>query len=77
MNPFTNVKNFVDGLINDAGDLAISIFALGFIVAAFVAWRGSEESVPRAQKAMVAIIVCIIVVVLAKIIVGYVKSGVA
>lgn len=77
MNPFTNIQNFIDGLTSDVSNLALSIFVLGFILCAVMIFRGSEENVPRFQKGAFWTGVAVVCTVLAKIIVGYIKGGVA
>lgn len=77
MNPFTNVNRFFQGIITDASNLTLTIATLGFIFCALMVWRGAEESVPRFQKAMVWIGGGIVVVVLAKVLVAWIRAGVA
>lgn len=77
MNPFTNINKFVVATTGSVTTLVISIFILAIIVTgAMVAW-GSEENVPRFKKALIWSIVGLMVTVLAKTIVTWVRTGVA
>lgn len=77
MNPFTNVQRFINSLTSDVTNLALSIAVLGFIFCAIMIYRGSEEHVPRFQKAAFWTGVSTGLIVLAKIVVGWIKAGVA
>ncbi|MEH2980229.1 MULTISPECIES: hypothetical protein [Bacillus] len=76
-NPFAGIKHFLSGLFSDITSTSITVFALGFATCALVVWRGSEETVPRFQKGMFWTGAAVVVSVLAKVIVTYVKSGVS
>lgn len=77
MNPFTNIQRFIDALTSDVTNLFLSLAVLGFILCAVMIFRGSEENVPRFQKGAFWTAMSVVVIVLAKIIVGYIKAGVA
>lgn len=77
MNPFTKITTFINAITTDATNLFLSVAVLGFIFCAFMIFRGSEENVPRFQKAAFWTGVAIVIVVLAKIIVTWIKAGVA
>jgi hypothetical protein len=76
-NPFTGIKNFLGSLFSDVTSTSITVFALGFAFCALMVWRGSEEVVPRFQKGMFWTGCAVVVSVLSKIIVSYVKNGVS
>jgi type IV secretory pathway VirB2 component (pilin) len=77
MNPFTKIKTFVDSIVGDVTGLFYSVAILGIVFCCIMIWRGSEENVPRFQKGIVWAIIAIAVVALSKIIVTWVKTGVA
>lgn len=77
MNPFTNVTNFVTKTTSSVSNLAIAVLIVGFMVAGFMVWNGSEENVPRFKKMLFWTGAGVAVVVLAKVIVGWIKAGVA
>ncbi|NUH84734.1 hypothetical protein HUN92_13495 [Bacillus firmus] len=77
MNPFTGIKAFLNTLFSDIASTSITVFGLGFLFCALMVWRGSEEHVPRFQKGMFWTGAAVAVSVLAKVIVTYVKNGVA
>lgn len=77
MNPFKNIDKFVKSFTTDITNLGLSVAVIGFIICAFMVYRGAEENVPRFQKGMFWCGVGVGVIVLAKIIVGWIKAGVA
>jgi len=77
MNPFTNVTKFVTKTTSSVSNLAIAVLIVGFMVAGFMVWNGSEENVPRFKKMLFWTGAGVAVVVLAKVIVGWIKAGVA
>ncbi|MCM3227563.1 hypothetical protein [Terribacillus saccharophilus] len=76
-NPFTGIKSFLNKLFTDVATTATIIFGIGFLFCALMAWRGSEENVPRFQKGMVWTGGAAAVAALAKVIVSWVQGGVA
>lgn len=77
MNPFTKINTFLGTIVTDVTGLAITIFTIGFIICAIGVARGSEENVPRFQKGLLWTGIGVVVVVLAKVIVTWIKTGVA
>lgn len=77
MNPFTKVTNFVTKTTSSVFNLAIAVLTIGFIVSGFMVWNGSEENVPRFKKTLFWTGAGVAAVVLAKVIVGWIKAGVA
>lgn len=77
MNPFNNINRFIQSITSDMTNLALSIAVLGFLFCAIMIFRGSEENVPRFQKAAFWTGASVGVIVLAKIIVSWIRTGVA
>jgi len=74
--PVDKVKTFLEGLKTDLSDLGLTVCTIGFIVCAFMIYRGSEENVPRFQKGAIWTGGAVAVIVLARIIVDWIKNGV-
>jgi hypothetical protein len=77
MNPFTKINSFVQASTTSITTLVISIFILAIIVTGAMVAFGNEENVPRFKKALGWSIVGLMVVVLARVIVSWVRNGVA
>lgn len=77
MNPFTNLNRFITSITNDLSNLALAVAVLGFLFCALMIFRGSEENVPRFQKAAFWTGASVAVIVLSKVIVAWIKAGVA
>lgn len=77
MNPFTNLTRFFTSLTTDLTNTALVVAVIAFIFCGIMIFRGTEENVPRFQKATMWVGAGVIVIVLAKIIVGWLKAGVA
>lgn len=75
--PFTKLNAFVKSITTDVLNTGFSLAILGFIVCAIGAWRGSEEHVPKFQKGLTWTGIAVAVMALAKIIVPWIKAGVA
>jgi len=76
MNPFTKIDTFLKTIVLDVTNLALTIFIIGFIICAIGVARGSEENVPRFQKGLLWTGIGVVVVVLASVIVTWIKTGV-
>ncbi|MEK6189801.1 MAG: TrbC/VirB2 family protein [Carnobacterium alterfunditum] len=77
MNPFVNIQKFVNSITTDMTNLALSIAVLGFLFCAVMIFRGSEENVPRFQKAAFWTGGSVVIIVLSKVIVSWIRTGVA
>lgn len=77
MNPFTKVTTFVTKTTSSISNLAIAVLIVGFIFSGFMVWNGSEENVPRFKKMLFWTGAGVAVVVMAKVIVAWIKAGVA
>lgn len=75
--PFTKLNAFIKSITSDVLTMGFSVAILGFIVCAIGAWRGSEENVPKFQKGLMWTGTAVAVMALAKIIVPWIKAGVA
>lgn len=77
MNPFTKLTTFTNNIFNDVLGLVIAIFAIGILVCAAVVWKGDEQAAEKFKKGLIMSVIGLAVAVLAKVIISYVKSGLA
>lgn len=77
MNPFTKVTNFVTTTTGSITSLALAVLVVGFIFSGFMVWNGAEENVPRFKKMLFWTGAGVAIVVMAQIIVTWIKGGVA
>ncbi|MFS0783353.1 TrbC/VirB2 family protein [Bacillus sp. 1P06AnD] len=73
-NPFDKIKTLLNTLQSNITNTFITIFIIGIIICAAMAWRGSEENAPRFQKGLMMCIAGLVIFVLGPIIVTWVKS---
>ncbi len=77
MNPFTKLNTFLGTLTTDVTNTALLIAVIAFVFCGIMIFRGTEENVPRFQKATMWVGAGVIVIVLSKVIVAWLKAGVA
>lgn len=76
-NPFTKINKFLGTVTSDLTNLGLTVAVIGFLFCALMIFRGSEENVPRFQKAAFWTGFGVVVIVLAKVVVAWIRTGVA
>lgn len=77
MNPFSRINSFISAQYTEILNLFLTVSAIGVLVCAFMIWQGSEENVPRFKKGLFWTLVALVIAVMAKGIITWVKAGVA
>ncbi|MEK5081055.1 hypothetical protein MKX73_19200 [Solibacillus sp. FSL W7-1436] len=77
MNPFTKLTAFANNIFTDVLGLVIAVFSIGILVCAVVVWKGDEQAAEKFKKGLIISVIGLAVAILAKVIISYVRSGLA
>lgn len=72
---FTRIGKLLNKIFTDLQTTFIWIFAIGILISAIGVWAGDEQNAPRFKKGLMLSIVGVVVFLLAKPIIDYVKTN--
>lgn len=72
---FTRIGSLLSRLFTDLQTTFIWIFAIGILICAIGVWAGDEQNAPRFKKGLMLSVIGLIVFLLARPIIDYVKMN--